>query len=225
MQKVLVLAGFALVLAGCGEATRATAAGPVRHVTVAPPPDFARQHHLALMGDRDNDVLFVGDTEDQAAKFYHAPASAYAIRELPQGFEAPYHAESWTSTSATIQAKDFGVIYYDTKIALAMFHETGITATDVNSTEVDYQHEYGNPTENIAGNKVHYSFWEDPITNERLMICAVQDRKDPERFDLTTAVGNELVMDALRMSSSAANDDKQAVEKGPVLPEPQVHLH
>ena len=225
MRKLLALAVIPLVLAGCGEASHATAANPVRHVTTAPAPDFARDHHLALLGDRANDILFVGDSEDQATKFYHAPPSAYAVRELPQGFEAPYHAESWTSSVTGIQSKDFGVIFYDTRIALAMFHETGITATDVNQTEADYEKEFGKPTEKISGTKVHYSFWEDPVTNERLMICAVQDRKDAERFDLTNAVGNELVMDALRISVSAANDDKQAVEKTPAISNPKVHLH
>ncbi len=227
MRKALAVVGTALLLAGCSDVARVSNAATVRHVTTAPQPDFGRDRHLGLLGDRANDVLFVGDSEDQAAKFYHPPPSAYAVRELPQGFEPPYHAESWTSGGPLgSESKDFGVIYYDTKVAMAMFHEMGITATDVNDTEADYEREYGAPQQKVSGNKMHYWFWDDPNTNERLMICAVQDRKDPQRFDLTTAVGNELVMDALRMSPSAANDDRQAVEKTPSTSHtPQVHLH
>lgn len=224
MRKVLALVTVAALLSGCGEVTRVqtVSAAPVK-TAVAAAPNWGPDRHFALLGDRPNDVLFVGDSEDQVGRFYHPPPSAFTTRELPPGFEAPYHAESWTTSGTSSPGKDFGVIFFDTKVAMAMFHEEGIALTDVQDTVNQYIREFAQPTQTVPGTKVHYWFWADTTANEILMICAVENRKDARRFDLTVGVGNQVVMEALRMSPAAAIEDRQAVEKGATSP--RVNLH
>jgi hypothetical protein len=205
--------GFLVVLTaftvGCADLPHPQPAAVLAAPKNAPSPSLIRGSRLGLIPRRNESVfLFVGDSQDQVERLYPRPPGSFDFRELPPAFQQPYRADGWETPEV-----GFGALYYESRLAEAMRSEQNITEQDVLSTEADYQESLGKPSEVFPGVHVMYWFWEDSAHNQRLMICAVQDKRDAKRFDLTTSVGDVVVMDALRMSPAAAREDRQVLEK------------
>jgi hypothetical protein len=162
---------------------------------------------LALIGSSAGDLIHIGNTLDDVDKIVRVPTGSGEFRELPPGFEQPYTAKGYENAQG-----GFGAIYYESHLAQATSHEDNLTLPQVDSTVKAYEKLMGVPRTEIPGNLVKYWFWEDLAQGQRLMLCAVQNRKDVRRFDLTCALGDSKVMDQLRMSPAAAREDRLALE-------------
>ena len=165
--------------------------------------------------------LYVGDSEDLAQKFMVPPPNAYPFHDLPPGFPSnSYKADGWDSNNGSV---GFGVIYYqpqdrqgqpmESRVALAMFRERGVDEMGIGNREGNYEDAFGQPQKSIPGPKARYWFWEDPDHQQRLMICAVENHKTRGTYDITTVVGDAVVMDALRMSEASAAEDRSWVDR------------
>jgi hypothetical protein len=151
-------------------------------------------------------VLRIGDSPDLVTVAFPRPAVAYTFKDLPPGFASPYRAEGYETTR-----DGFGAIYYQGQLAFAMHREQDVTLEDVAETRKRYEERFGNATTQLTGGRVYYLFWESD--EHRLMICSAKDHADPSRYDLTIAVGDKTVMDALRMNYDDAVRDKDQAEK------------
>lgn len=211
MRRLLLMPGLALLLAGCSgsEAARSNAGVAATPVPTVAAPQLLRGGKLGIIPRKsESEDLSVGDSQDRVDRLFPVPKSSYPVRGLPPGFQPPYRADGFETPTI-----GFGVIYYEGVVAQAMYRELGITQADVMTTVSDYTDVFGPPTDSIPGTKVSYWFWADQKNSQRLMICAVGEIKDAKRWDLTTAVGEDILMDPLRMSPTAAKEDRQALEK------------
>lgn len=184
--------------------------------TVGAPVSLAQndQVSLGLLSPGDSEripspqtnTLKVGDSPSDVEKIYPTPAASTSFKELPPGFQAPYRARGYET-----QHDGLGVIYYDNEVALAMHHEENLSSTDVDNETRAYTSLFGNPTSTLSGRQVRYWFWQ--VDQRRLMICATMDQHQKDRYDLTVAVGDSVVMDALRMNRAAASEDQPESDK------------
>ncbi len=68
------------------------------------------------------------------------------------------------------------------------------------------------PTVKVSGKKVTYWFWE--LNNQRLMICAFQSSSKNKGLELTIAMGDDVVLDALGDLRPKAQADQDSSRFG-----------
>ncbi len=205
VRKVWIL-GLAVIAVGCGGGDSANKAGspaPSTVASVAPPSSLAPTELALFEGPA---KVKVGDSADDADKAFPMPPGAFPFKEIPAGFQGDYRARGYDTSR-----DGFGVILYDNRVALAMRREENLTSGEITETFKEYQSAYGDPHDAVLGARIQYWFWE--AEGQRLMLCAVPDSRDSSRIDLTIAVGDHVVMDALRMNIGSAREDRAAAEK------------
>ena len=220
-----------LIVIGCTDSSTTTTATtvsvPVAPVTQAPLTAGGKLVLFNKPGNADSDKLSVGDPSTVVDKLF-PPGSATVNRDLPKGLDNNYSGESFDENGS-----GFGVIYYrgsvsgsDTQggtpaVVMAMRYEAGLNRADVDSTVLAYETTLGKPTSTILGPITSYKFWEDRDRSQRLMICYVRPRQDSTKLNLTVAVGDDTVMDKLRMDLTEATKDSASVQPlQPVAPAP-----
>lgn len=204
-----------LLLGGCSDSARQTNAVTVQVTSKVAAPSFATGSYpgggelgiFSMIGPG-GQKLTVGDTPERAALLFPKTTDSYSFRQLPPGFEQPYGADGHDNG-----ALGFGAIYYtganqSPAIAMAMVQERDLTNDQINGTESFYEQQLGRTSAQIAGSVSRYWFWDDATHNQRLMLCAVVDKNDRTKYDLSSAVGDDVVMNALRMDEASAEQDK-----------------
>jgi len=95
-----------------------------------------------------------------------------------------------------------------------MFHEDELKQERVDEIVQEHRDQLGGvrPDNLITAKRVTYWFWK--MENQRLMICAFQ--KDQRGIELTVAMGDDVVMDALGMSPEQAAKDAALVDAAAV---------
>ncbi len=223
MRRILALLPiFAVVLAGCTDLS----GGPVPTEVVVKevqPPQMKPSKLLYISPPgTDSKQLKVGDSQNEVSDDFPEPKSAFIFRSLPPGFASRYSA--WGYNTADLS---FGVIYFGEpdengsrfhdKVALAMTKEEGLTEDVVLSTEQQYADDFGMPS-TVTGKLVRYWFWSDPQSSQSFMLCAVvsKDSKQADHFELTAALGDDVVMQYLGMDVAHAKKDGQVLDKSPL---------
>ncbi len=211
--------GFAL--AGCGSPPdQIIKSEPIQQVQK---PSLSRSTSIFLLTPSKDSRLHVGDSPTDASRDFPEPPGAFPFRELPPGFEANYRASGFNAEGGI----SFGAIYYNDngdQIAEAMTHEGGLSEADVDQTESDYATAFDkDPTQTIPGRKVRYWFWQDKDNKQTFMLCAVasQEKGQSGRYELTAAVGDDVVMKALRMDYADAVQDQRALEPNEKMRKPR----
>lgn len=124
------------------------------------------------------------------------------MADLPEGWDKErYRVKGWE------KGKDgFGVILYEDNIALALFTSEGRNAGDLKELQDIYQDILGKPGGVIEHKDSLYWFWQSE--GQRLMLMAL--KTPSENYKITQALGAVELMDALRMSETAAKNDSAA---------------
>lgn len=198
----VILLGVAL---GC---TNPQAPGP-SDVVVKPVdvqvtlPDPENESALALFND--DRALRIGDSEKRAYDVFPRPSKAYDDDELPQQVGGRYRAHTWNAAT-----QSFGVITLDNRVVLAMLTSKNVSTEQFNTTIQRYTDALNMVEPKLVpGEAAAYWFWE--LGTQRLMICRAADYKG--RITMTVALGDEKMMDLLRMNPVfAAKDQAQAAQ-------------
>lgn len=193
-----------LTISGCGSNV-----APGQASVVIKPVDV--QVRLPAGGNQSALALFngevalrVGDPVKTAFEIFPKPPGAYEGTDLPQQVGGKdYKALYWDSGPLS-----FGVILTDERVVMAQEITENATAKMVDDEVSVYRKAiYMVEPKTIVGTEASYWFWE--LGTQRLMICKATDYKS--RITLTTALGDENMMNVLRMSPVfAAKDAEQA---------------
>lgn len=194
-----------IALSGC-DAGDLTASGTSKPVETVAAPASLEPGELALFGP--NGQIHVGEVQDSVEKVFPAPSTSYGVRDLPPGFHPPYRARGYETVR-----DGFGALYYGDRVAVAMRTDEDVTADQVQVIVDRYKASFGEPKSEFVSDKVSYWFWYRDARAQRLMVCVAKDTVRPNRLDLTQAVGDALVMTALRMSPQAAEEDQSIGNK------------
>lgn len=179
-------------------------------------PTFETVSKLGLL--RGSGIVRVGMKQDEAFAIFAQPPNSYQKTDLPESIEAPYEANCWQSND-----EGFGTILYEGKV---------VTATDILDKKSEerlqqnlkqytdafgapqYFDEHNRPTPGfLDGKYVRYWFWQSgqDNTGDLLMICATEGK--PGKLSITTAVGWEPAMEALRMTPYLASRDQPKADE------------
>jgi len=136
------------------------------------------------------------------------------FNDLPAKFEYPYRARTWETAHMGL-----GEILYDGDLVAAMYHQDHVTEDRVAEIVALHTEQMGDVRlgKLITSKRVTYWFW--GVGGQRLMICAYQ--KDPKWIELTVAMGDDVVLDALGISPDQATIDAGKVDNTtskPILP-------
>ncbi|MDI9641451.1 hypothetical protein QPK87_07250 [Kamptonema cortianum] len=132
---------------------------------------------------------------------YAKPTRATPINELPPGFDEGFDAAGWESISRTVSvvSKDFAIV-------LAIDIQSELKPEQAKEIEDDYTLRFSGSSTSIKTEKTTYHFWQD--RSVRLMMC--QYTMPNGKIVLTTALGLNHLMDALRMEPDLAQQDADA---------------
>lgn len=207
MRPVGVLACLGLVLAGCQSPTPTapTPTPPAVSVRTVADPVSTTQTDIALV--RRNQRVTVGMRADDAFRIFRDPKDGgFEYERLPAGFGSGYHARSWEGGP-----KGFGVITFKDQVVLAMFQERHSTFDRALELVQAHQDHMGRVADKVvAGKRLNYWFWEQD--DQRLMIVAFQ-KGSQEGVEITAAMGDRNVMDAIGAKVSKATSDFPRVDR------------
>lgn len=202
-----LLAG-AIAVAGCGGGPSASGGTPAVRRADEPfvptgeakerrDPDPYRRTRIAML--RQNERLTVGMSQEDALALFPEPRRSYALNDVPPGFGDGYRARGWES-----RLESFGILLFNDRLVFAMRQFEDMEEPQYEDLVREYETAL-RETEStfVAGRHVRYQFWQDGT--QRLMVLAVQRPKD--RLNVTVSMGDNVVMDRLRMSESHARDD------------------
>lgn len=203
--------GFLFVgifLAGCqgADTVSKSVAAPAPVKTVAAPTMPVEVTAIQMVGP--HGMIRVGDADEKALAVYPPTSkSPNKLRELPERFAKPYGVQGWE----TARGEGFGIITWDGAIVAAMYQvERG---DEQMLSEILSQQRSGTGTlypNDILGKSVRFWFWEDK--SQRLMVCAAQN---PDKFlNITVAMGDRVVLDALGASPEAAKQIQDRLDGG-----------
>lgn len=189
---------------GCGAPSSSPTGVPARKVEQVEAPPSLSPTDLAMITGQAR--LKVGDSAEDADRAFPTPPNAFPFKELPPQFNGLYRAKGFETATG-----GFGAVFYENRIAAMVYRMENITPGEVQASVHDHELAFGGPNQTLPGMGIQYWFWfkEDHV----LMVCAVPDREQPEKFDLTIGLGQQVVMDALRMSYRAAKEDQSIGEK------------
>ncbi len=195
------LAAFAAcaLLAGCGSPQPEGQAAPSPNQPVAVHvelPTGSQVSRLALI--HEHQLVGIGAKLDDAMNVYPKPQRAFYFTDLPSQLGAQFTAKGWETASEA-----FGVILQGDRVALAMETHENADQARLEGILQTYQANFGPESRRIAGAKVSYWFWQSG--RERLMLVSCQDRKG--LMAVSVVVGDDALMDALRMDCPSAQAD------------------
>jgi hypothetical protein len=200
MVKFLALTAVACVLVGCeaqsvlSEPDSAPIAGPVPNL---------RRTAVALYAEQG--MIYVGDSWTDAQSAVPEPKDAVTFADLPARFEKPYQGRGWEGAT-----QGFGVILYKDVIASAMLQNERATLEEYTTSTNWYDENLPKAqAEMVISGDLKYRFWE--FDGQRVMVLA--QSKPNGTMRLTTAIGDDRVMDALGITPAAARHDAAAVSR------------
>jgi hypothetical protein len=157
----------------------------------------------------DNESVRVGDEWSHAKQvFPEPPKGGYQIREMPTRFGKGYSANGWES----VNGEGFGVISFEGSVVAAMTQETGVDERRVSDVVALHRKNTNELTPlTIVGRSVRYWFWSSLDGKQRLMICAANLNN---KTNLTVAMGDSEVLEALGISPADARRDQSRLEPG-----------
>ena len=200
-KNIVLLASISLALIACGpegstglEPDSIVADKPHVKISTAYVPD----EHAPVMISGDN-RLHVHASEEDAFRVFPRPKGAFDFFEEPPIEGDNYIAKGWQSN---IEA--FGILLIRNKLVLAL-HTLDNADQETLTDKLKVYEEAFDPikADVVPGDSAQYWFWESGQV--RLMICMSRDANS--RSQLVTALGDNEVMNALRMSRTAASQD------------------
>lgn len=147
--------------------------------------------------------LRLGDLREIGLDVFSVPTRAQMFREELPVLNDSMKAEAWEDG-----ARSFGLITQKGRIALAIYTEDKVTENRINDVVADHERAFGSAAVTVSGNNVNYRFWSRG--SARVMICDATDWK--QKRSVSIAVGHFELMDVLRMSAKAAEQDHNAAE-------------
>ncbi len=211
MKNLWPLAIGMLVLGGCSTQEITPIAPPARLSATLDPsdlPDLETRSDLELFSSNRESasVVRIGTDLDRALAAFPRPGGAHDFSDLPSTLPTEFSARGWETAN-----EGFGVILYNARVASAV-HELRRTDRAMLDELVE-RYNKAIPEKYqitpLAGARIRYWFWEDG--RRRLMICGVDTPKDG--YSVTVALGDRVVLDALRMSPATATADLAAAEQ------------
>jgi hypothetical protein len=201
-MRALGLVLIALLLVGCADEGPKSSVRKSAFLSTepVPAPGVLEPGELALLAP--NGQIKVGMSLDEAEKIVPAPPNSFALKELPANFAEPYRARGFET-----YREGFGLILFGEKVAMAMRREEDLNAEQIRLVKSRYIETFGTPTADMSDKEIGYLFWWKG--GHRLMIAISPDVALKDRFDVTQAMGDATVMDALRMNSLAATEDQR----------------
>ena len=214
-RESLLLMGTAVLLCGCGESAHAPLVEPQTETVAQPavvPSSLSYDGTLGLLSIAAKAVaednipsVTVGDTEIQVNQVFKSPPNDKS--QVPPVLGAGYTAHAFEDSS-----QGFGALYYGGKLALAMHRWLSIPEGEVERIQDIYAFKFRRRSDDqhtISDDKIRYWFWNDK--NVRLVLVAVV-KGNTDRYDLTEAIGDYNVMDALRLSPTKAAEDQSFLQ-------------
>ncbi|MBX3118820.1 MAG: hypothetical protein KF784_07115 [Fimbriimonadaceae bacterium] len=199
-----ITATSACLLIGCGNAGKAAPTtdeltyrivydGPTR------PPDLDGKSALFMRAGEKNVTVGIG--AELLREMFPKPEKATEIRQLPPGFTEDYLSRGWETEDESV-----GWVSYSGQAVLVMQTLRRLEDGDL---QRDYVQQYtrlfsGIEPTVIQGATASFWFWQNGP--HRFMICGTKSRKGG--IDITLALGDVSIMDALRMMPSKAEFDK-----------------
>ncbi|RYG87831.1 hypothetical protein EON77_01550 [bacterium] len=182
-----------LALAGCGATPNGAVTGEAKpRRSVEPKLDASTPLTIERLRRR----LKIGDDAALAQEIFPKPPRAYVFNDLPERLAGDFDARGWES-----KEEGFGAILYSGRVAMAMRQFYAIDSArydELLQTVADANRRVKRQT--IAGDNVEFTFWE--FEPQILMVLRRGVRQGT--YDMTVALGDASVMDALDMSPSKA---------------------
>jgi len=205
LSKHLLLLSASILILGCHRAEAPPPAAPEDPLSrlFAIPNDAAtldlEHRRLALL--HLGYALYLGDTDARALEVFAPPIGATDLSDLPQGWDQErFQAKGWEKNPL-----GFCAILSQNQVALAQFTRQRVPTLEAESVVDQYVSGYG-PGTTIDGGNVRYLFWDDGKQRLMLNIVTVPGQQD----NVTEALGDATLMDALRMSVDDAKVDGAA---------------
>lgn len=193
-------------LAGCQPAPVAPTP-PQAAVTIATvtAPSHLGSTNIALV--RQDRAVTVGMRVTEAFDIFRdAREGGFEDERLPAGFAPPYRARSWETSQ-----RGFGVISYQDVVAAAMYQERDCPLDRLGDyVDLHTRRMNRSPDRQIFSKHLNYYFWEED--GQRLMILGFQ-KPGGSGVQLTMAMGDTVVMDAIGASIASAEREKERVDK------------
>lgn len=205
LALVALIAVFASsILAGCGSEAKAPvpADEPSYRIVYDGPartPDIDAKSALFMRpGDK---TVTIGTGAEVMREIFPKPDGATEIRQRPPEFTEEYLSRGWETEDEAV-----GWVSYSGQVVLILHTLHSLEEADLKKDHVERYTRYFSGIEPtvIQGKSARFWFWQDG--SHRFMICAGKSRRGG--IDVTLAIGDTAVMDALRMMPSKAEFDK-----------------
>lgn len=206
-SNVIKYSLFAISLAhlgGCGgpSAEDETSSAPTVDIISRPevsldPPSSVDPEGVRLL--RAGKPIYLGDSEDKVFTTFGRPPRTTDFFEEPPITGEEYQARGWQGSG-----EGFGAIFLRDRLVLAQQTLEKVSEVTVLEIETEYDEAHrGLPMTLIPGKYGSYRFWTKGDT--RAMLVKSQGRRG--QVSLTLVIGMVPIMDALRMSETAARED------------------
>ncbi len=201
LKGIALLALSSLIIAGCGPESSASlnpeAVIPEKpRVEVSTGWSPTEDAPVMLNGDR---KLSLHASEDDTFKAFPRPRGAFDFFE-----ESPIQGDGYVGKGWQSNAEAFGGLFLRDKLVLGLYTVDKIDGDTLSDKVRVYEQAFA-PVEPefVTSEYASYWFWE--VGQTRLMICNSRDAK--RNSQLVVAIGDVDIMNALRMSKIAANQD------------------
>lgn len=200
----LALAGSAL--SGCGAPP--SAARPASVVEIEPKLDSRSRLRLARLGNE----LAVGDAAERVSEIFPLARGAYSFSDAPAMLGEGFEAKGWETST-----EGFGAILSAGKVALAMRQFPGVDRTRADDLQAALVRANGDlRPEIISGRNVEFRFWVAGEATLMFLRTAVK----ADQFDVTEALGDTRLMNALGMSPTKARAMVAELNSAKPIPPP-----
>lgn len=207
----LSLAGL-LLLAGCSSPAGPAAAKPGEETQVqAPAEQLLSPASILFSKDEPHLTLRMLEAEvrlgldlEEAKKLLPRPGRSFPIQEIPEGLDGQFDVTGWEQGPQSI-----GMISAKGRVALFLEIQEKADQDSALERVAEISGRHGLPSQTVSQGTTRYWFWEAP--SERIMVCLTPSVGG--RFSLSCALGNPILMTALRMSPQLAQEDAVEAEK------------
>ena len=187
-MKYWMLAGFALIIAGCnGIDTPSTETPSVNKSLSVLVPEYSDPGKLRL--PYNHRYVTLGETEEHAMSVFPKASRSFPLEDSVPGFPSDFHARGWESNS-----EGFGVILHDDKVVLAMHQYEAVEADDF-AAILDNVKTINNLDRFQAATIGNVDYWYVVLGTDELVVSRLPGAK--KRYQATITVGNQRLVDAL----------------------------
>lgn len=141
---------------------------------------------------------------EEAKKLLPRPGRSFPIQEIPEGLDGQFDVTGWEQGPLSI-----GMISAKGRVALFLEIQERADQDSALERVAEISERHGLPSTTVTQGPTRYWFWEAP--SERIMVCLTPSGGG--RFSLSSALGNPVLMTALRMSPQLALEDAAEAEK------------